>query len=63
MTKTILSILAMAWTDHSVEALAKRVYDHTYDVLSAIKAAAVVTWPDKMGGKPCIVRKQPPRAK
>ena len=31
-----------AWTDHSVEALAKNVYDHTFDVLSAIKAAGVV---------------------
>ena len=31
-----------AWTDHSVEALAKHVYDHTYDVLAAIKAAGVV---------------------
>jgi len=31
-----------AWTDHSVEALAKNVYDHTYDVLSAIKKAGVV---------------------
>ncbi len=31
-----------AWTDHSVDALAKHVYDHTYDVLSAIKAAGVV---------------------
>jgi arabinogalactan endo-1,4-beta-galactosidase len=31
-----------AWKDHSVEALAKKVYDHTYDVLSAIKAAGVV---------------------
>lgn len=31
-----------AWTDHSVEALAQHVYDHTYDVLSAIKAAGVV---------------------
>ena len=31
-----------AWTDHSVEALAKNIYDHTYDVLSAIKAAGVV---------------------
>ena len=31
-----------AWTDHSVEALAKHVYDHTYDVLSAIKAAGIV---------------------
>lgn len=31
-----------AWTDHSVEALAQKVYDHTYDVLSAIKAAGVV---------------------
>ncbi len=31
-----------AWTDHSVDALAKNVYDHTYDVLSAIKAAGVV---------------------
>ncbi len=30
-----------AWTDHSVEALSKNVYDHTYDVLSAIKAAGV----------------------
>lgn len=30
-----------AWTDHSVEALAKNVYDHTFDVLSAIKAAGV----------------------
>ena len=31
-----------AWTDHSVEALAQHVYDHTKDVLSAIKAAGVV---------------------
>jgi len=31
-----------AWTDHSVEALAQNVYDHTYDVLSAIKKAGVV---------------------
>ncbi len=31
-----------AWKDHSVEVLAKNVYDHTYDVLSAIKAAGVV---------------------
>ncbi len=31
-----------AWTDHSVEALSKNIYDHTYDVLSAIKAAGVV---------------------
>ena len=31
-----------AWTDHSVDALAKNIYDHTYDVLSAIKAAGVV---------------------
>lgn len=31
-----------AWTDHSVEALSKNVYDHTFDVLSAIKAAGVV---------------------
>jgi len=31
-----------AWTDHSVDALAKNVYDHTYDVLSAIKAEGVV---------------------
>lgn len=31
-----------AWTDHSVEALAKNVYDHTYDVLMAIKNAGVV---------------------
>ncbi len=31
-----------AWTDHSVEALAQKVYDHTYDVLSAIKAAGVI---------------------
>ncbi len=30
-----------AWTDHSVEALAKNVYDHTYDVLKAIKDAGV----------------------
>jgi len=30
-----------AWTNHSVEALEKLVYDHTYDVLSAIKAAGV----------------------
>ncbi len=30
-----------AWTDHSVEALAKNVYDHTYDVLKAVKAAGV----------------------
>ena len=31
-----------AWTDHSVEALAQHVYDHTYEVLSAIKEAGVV---------------------
>lgn len=31
-----------AWTDHSVEALAQKVYDHTYDVLSAIKKAGIV---------------------
>lgn len=31
-----------AWTDHSVDALAKNIYDHTKDVLSAIKAAGVV---------------------
>lgn len=31
-----------AWTDHSVDALAKNVYDHTHDVLSTIKAAGVV---------------------
>lgn len=31
-----------AWTDHSMEALAQNIYDHTYDVLSAIKAAGVV---------------------
>ncbi len=31
-----------AWTDHSVEALSKHIYDHTFDVLSAIKAAGVV---------------------
>ena len=31
-----------AWKNHSVEALAKNVYDHTYDVLSAIKKAGVV---------------------
>ncbi len=31
-----------AWTDHSVDALAQNIYDHTYDVLSAIKAAGVV---------------------
>lgn len=31
-----------AWTDHSVDALAQRVYDHTFDVLSAIKAEGVV---------------------
>lgn len=30
-----------AWTDHSVEALSQHVYDHTYDVLSAIKNAGV----------------------
>ena len=30
-----------AWTNQSVDALAKNVYDHTYDVLSAIKAAGV----------------------
>ena len=30
-----------AWTDHSVEALAKNIYDHTYDVLKAIKNAGV----------------------
>lgn len=31
-----------AWTDHSVDALAQKVYDHTYDVLSAIREAGVV---------------------
>lgn len=31
-----------AWKDHSVEALAQNVYDHTFDVLSAIKAVGVV---------------------
>lgn len=31
-----------AWTNHSVDALAKNIYDHTFDVLSAIKAAGVV---------------------
>ncbi len=31
-----------AWTDHSVDALSKNIYDHTYDVLSAIKAVGVV---------------------
>jgi len=31
-----------AWTDHSVEALSQRLYDHTYDVLKAIKDAGVV---------------------
>ncbi len=31
-----------AWTDHSVEGLSKKVYEHTYDVLSAIKSAGVV---------------------
>ncbi len=31
-----------AWTDQSVDALAKNIYDHTYDVLSAIKKAGVV---------------------
>jgi arabinogalactan endo-1,4-beta-galactosidase len=31
-----------AWTDHSVDALAKNVYDHTYDVLSAIKEAGII---------------------
>lgn len=31
-----------AWTDHSVDALAKNVYGHTYDVLKAIKDAGVV---------------------
>ncbi|MCR5393954.1 MAG: glycosyl hydrolase 53 family protein [Bacteroidales bacterium] len=30
-----------AWTDHSVEALAQNVYDHTYDVLTAIKQVGV----------------------
>ena len=30
-----------AWTNQSVDALSKNVYDHTYDVLSAIKAAGV----------------------
>ena len=30
-----------AWTDHSVDALAKKVYDHTYDVLQAIKDVGV----------------------
>ncbi len=30
-----------AWTDHSVDALAQNVYTHTYDVLSAVKAAGV----------------------
>jgi len=31
-----------AWMDHSVEALSKHVYDHTYEVLKAIKDAGVV---------------------
>ena len=31
-----------SWTDHSVDALAKNVYKHTYDVLSAIKQAGVI---------------------
>ena len=31
-----------AWTDHSVEALARNVYDHTYEVLSAVKEAGIV---------------------
>lgn len=29
------------WTDHSAEALAKNVYDHTKDVLSGLKAAGI----------------------
>ena len=34
-----------AWTDHSPEALAQNIYDHTYDVLSAVKATgANVRW-------------------
>ncbi len=31
-----------AWTDHNVDTLAKRLYEHTYDVLSAIKKIGVV---------------------
>ena len=31
-----------AWKDHSVDALAKNLYDHTYDVLSAIKEAGII---------------------
>ncbi len=31
-----------AWSDHSVDALSKKVYQHTYDVLKAIKDAGVV---------------------
>ena len=30
------------WTDHSAEALAKNVYDHTYDVLSSLKKLGIV---------------------
>lgn len=34
-----------AWKDHSVEALAKNIYDHTYDVLKAVKATgANIKW-------------------
>lgn len=31
-----------AWTDHSVEALSKNVYDHTYDVLHSLKVLGIV---------------------
>ena len=31
-----------AWTDHSVDALAKNVYKHTYDVLLALKEIGVI---------------------
>lgn len=30
------------WTDHSAEALAKNVYDHTRDVLSGLKAVGII---------------------
>ena len=36
-----------AWTDHSVEALAQHVYDHTKEVLSAIK------WAMRRSGECC----------
>ena len=31
-----------AWTDHSVEALSKNVYDHTYDILHSLKLLGIV---------------------